>query len=143
VSASGTSVADDELAAVDNTSIDPEVAREAARVDLDAPIDTSVPDGPPVAVPTVKPMPRDEAHELECIDAALTDILGDRPSAEFGNQDVQDRLTVHVSPSTLSRRLAWYEAGNRMVPPGAQIERQENIKRGRWRVYRTRPAPKR
>jgi hypothetical protein len=143
-SATGTVVDDDELAAMDNSAVDAEVARDAALVDLDKPFDTRVPDGEPVGVPTRKPQAQTEQEEQRHLDAVFRMFAEDETKRDnFGNQDVLDALQIHISAATMSRRMKELEHGARLMPPGLELERIEDTRRGRWRIVRTRPAPHR
>jgi len=133
----------DDLAAIDNTAVDPEVAREASMVDLDQPFDTSVPAGDPVEVPMTKPRPADEAAERRALDDVFRRFADDPSKRDgFGNTDVIEALTVHITPATMSRRLAELASGQRLMPPGLTLERVDTGRRGRWVIIKTGPSPR-
>lgn len=141
-SSSGTCVEDDELAAMDNSALDPETAAEAALVDPEVPFDTRVPDGEaPVGVRGTKPRVS-EAEERRALDDVFRRFAEDPTKAEFGNKDILDALPCWMSPATMSRRLAALEGGERLMPPGLELERLEGGRLGRWRLNRTKPSPK-
>jgi hypothetical protein len=139
-SATGTVVDDDDPAAMDQTAIDPETAREMAGVDPSVPFDTRVPPGESVDLPHVKPQVS-EAEQAAALDAVLVAFADRADRQEFGNQDVQDVLLVEISASTLSRRLHELAEGTRLTPPGLELERVGT--RGRFRIIRTKPKPRR
>jgi hypothetical protein len=139
-SAEGT--VDDDLAAMDNSALDRDVAAEAGRVDLDKPFNTTVPDGPPVTVPLTKPRPVSEADEIEALDEVFRAFAEDPKFREFGNTDVIDALRVHVTPATMSRRLQALSSGERLMPPGLTLEPVPGRRKGRWQILRTGPRPR-
>ncbi len=132
----------EELAAIDNTALDPEVAAEASRVDLDAPVNTSVPPGEPVGVPLMKPRPASEEEERQALDAVFREFAADPNRREFGNQDVIDALRVHVTAATMSRRLTALANGERLMPPGLVLEPVDGARRGRWTIVQSGPSPR-
>jgi hypothetical protein len=140
-SAAGTIVDDDELAAIDNSAVDAEVAAEMAGVDPLVPFDTRVPPGPSIPVPMRKPKVSPDAEERE-IDEAIARLYAAGKTV-VANQDVLDECRVHVSASTMSRKLHRYAEGDRIIPPGLVVEQDDAAARGRFLLIPRPPRPHR
>jgi hypothetical protein len=136
--AAGTVPENDEVAPLDQHSLDPELARELAGVDPHRELPIPNMKGGPVAFDAPGGKPRWSPEETEAeLDQVLIQFASEGKMT-FENSEVQEAMRCEFAAVTCTRRLTALDSGARISPPGLKVER---MGRGRWQITK-RPQPR-